>query len=439
MDKIFCLVSFGLYLFAPNHYSFLFCVLLLGVLLANAFYVFMKDCRIEILGFNTIFSLSIILVTFIYPLFIYQVLPSFSLFAISYNENVISKASAMVNIAYSMYVCGYMKILRSDIKNNLLTIRKEYQFPKLVTEQNLSLLNKIVITLFILIIVSGGLSMFQSQYGGDKSVHASVLFSLVWAIFHPLCILTVIANLYYKKIYTYTIIFVIMLIIMAVGSRTLPLCTIILVVYALCLKKNISIYKIATIGVTAFVLLSIVGRLRSGNTELSDVSSSEIGLLAYFEDFIVCTRNQYVIYDYVQTYGTTHGVSSLGYVLAVVPFAQSTAGKIFGWTDSEMRSESLTTKWGETDVGLGTHIVGDVYLAFGLSGVILLFYMLGYVVAKSRRNMLFGNHKGTIIYLVLLSGSMFMCRGSFFYSLKNIVWALIIISLLKGLIKRKSL
>lgn len=51
--------------------------------------------------------------------------------------------------------------------------------------------------------------------------------------------------------------------------------------------------------------------------------------------------------------------------------------------------------------------------------------------------MFLGNRKGTIIYLILLSGAMFMCRGSYFYSLKNIVWSLIIVSLF-GIIKKEE-
>lgn len=439
MDNFFCLLSFLLYLLAPNQYSFLYCAVLFGILLANAIYVFREDYKIEIFGFNTIFSLSIILVTYIYPLFIYQILPSFSLFSFDYNENVITKASAMVNIAYAMYVSGYMNIQQTDMKYRLINKRKTFQFPKLISEQKLSIFNKIVICLFVLIIITGGLNMFQSQYGGDKSVQASGIFGFVWVFFQTFCILIVISNLHYDKKSTYIIISLIMFILMSVGTRTLPLCVILLMMHALCLKRNISLSKIAAICVILFGLLSIVGRLRLGNANLSDVSTTEIGIWAFFEDFIVCSRNQYVIYDYVQKHGTTNGVSSMSYILSVVPFAQSIVGKIFGWSDSDMRSESLTTKWEDSDVGLGTHIVGDVYLAFGLIGVIILFYILGYIVAKSRRYMLLGYWKGTIIYLVLLAGSMFMCRGSFFYSLKNIVWSLLIISLFRGFVKRKSL
>ncbi len=439
MDKLLCILSLILYSYAPpNQYSFLYCTVLFVSLLANALYLFIKDYKIEILGYNSIFSLSIILVTYIYPLFIYQISPNFSLFGYAYNERVITKASAMVNLAYAMYVCGYMYILRRDLRNNLIQARQSFQFRKLIADHQLPLFTKIALFLFLLIIVAGGLSFFQSQYGGDKSEQAGGLFRLIWVLFQTFCILLTIINLHFDKKVTYAIICAIMLILMIVGTRTLPLCVIIVMMYAICLKKNYTIKRIAAIGVIAFVLFSIVGRLRLGNTDLSDVAASDIGVWAYFEDFIVCTRNQYVIYDYVQHNGTTHGISSLGYILAVIPFAQSIVGMLFGLTDADMRSEAMTTKWEGTDVGLGTHIVGDVYLAFGLSGVILLFYMIGYVVAKSRRYMFMGNWKGTIIYLVLLSGSMFMCRSSFFYSLKNIVWSLIIISLFSGAVKKKS-
>lgn len=432
MDKLSCLISFALYICAPTQYSFIYCVCLFVHILLNALYVYRKDKKYEIIGYNTIFSLSLILVTYVYPLFIYPIFPTFSLFSFSYNENVITKASAMVNLAYSFYVIGYMTILNKDKNTNLIACRKNFIFPTIISKSLLSLWTKVDIVLFLFIIGAGGLEMFYSQYAGDKSVHASGIFGFLWVFFQTYCILLTIINLRLNNRSTYIAIGLIMLILMAVGTRTLPLSFIILVTYSICIKKNLSLTKIAFIGISIFIALSLVGRFRLGNAGFSDISSTDIGLWAYLEDFIVCTRNQYVIYDYVQQRGTTLGVSSLGYILAIVPFAQSFVCALFGLSDADLRSESLTTKWESTETGLGTHIVGDVYLAFGMVGVVLLFYSLGYIVAKARREMFLGNWKGTIIYLVLVSGSMFMCRGSIFYCLKNIVWSLIIILLVRN-------
>lgn len=433
MDKFFCLAAIALYIFAPAQYSFVYCVILLVHIMLNASYVFKKDMRYEILGFNTIFSVSLILVTYVYPLFVYPVFPTFSLFGFPFNEKVITKASAMVNIAYSFYAVGYMTILKRDIKSNLIAIRKVFKFPALIPRKLLSAWTIADVVIFLFIIAAGGLEMFYSQYAGDKSVHASGIFGFLWVFFQTFCILLTIINLRYSSINTYIIIGFVMFILLAVGTRTLPLSCILLVVYAIGIKKNYSTKQIVLVGIFLFIALSLVGRFRGGDTDLSDISSTDIGLWAYLTDFIVCTRNQYVIYDYVQLKGTTFGVSFLGYILAVVPFAQSIFCSVFGLSDADLRSESLTTKWESTDVGLGTHIVGDVYLAFGFVGVVLLFFSLGYVVAKARREMYLGNWKGAIIYLVLVSGSMFMCRGSFFYCLKNIVWSLLIVMLVRNL------
>ena len=432
MDKLLCLISIGLFACAPLQYSFTYCLLLFTHMLISVLYVYKKDIRYEVLGFNAIFSLSLILVTYIYPLVVYPVFPNFSLFGYSYNENVITKASAMVNMAYSFYAMGYMMVLNKDARTNLLAYKKNFDFPAIIPRKLLVPWTLIDVLFFVIIIAAGGLEMFYSQYAGDKSVKAGVVFSLLWVFFQTFSILLIIVNLKYNSKFTYFAIGLIMFLLMAVGTRTLPLCIILLVAYTVSIKKDFSLFKIAIMGVVLFGLLSLVGIYRHGSADLSAFSSTDIGLWAYLEDFIVCTRNQYVIYDYVQQKGTTLGVSSLGYILAVIPFMQSFVSSLFGLSDADLRSESLTTKWESTDTGLGTHIVGDVYLAFGLIGVVFLFFALGYIVAKSRGAMFRGSWKGAIIYLVLVSGAVFMCRGSFFYSLKNIVWSLLIVLLVRN-------
>ena len=198
MDKLFCLLSIGLYAYAPMQYSFSYCLCLFVHMLLNVLYVYKKDIKYEVLGFNAIFSLSLILVTYIYPLIVYPVFPNFSLFGYSYNENVITKATAMVNIAYSFYAMGYIFVLKKDIKRHLLACRKDFKFPAFISRNLLSLWTKMDVLLFVIIIAVGGLEMFYSQYAGDKSVKAGGAFGFIWVFFQTFCILLTIINLRYN-------------------------------------------------------------------------------------------------------------------------------------------------------------------------------------------------------------------------------------------------
>ena len=438
MDKIFCLLSAVLYFCAPMHYSFEYCLVLFISVVFNAYYIFSKDRKIEIIGFNSIFSVSIILVTYIYPLFVYLVFPNYSLFGYSYNERVITKATAQVNLAYSFYALGYMMILRKDINRNIVKYKNKFEFPLLLPKTRISFLRNLIVVMFIIIIITGGLAYFRNQYTGENNTAMNGVFGLVWVLFQTLCILLACVCLNTRDKKSFYLLGGIMASLMAVGSRTLSLCIILIFFYAICLRKKYSLKRIFFFGILAFVVFSIVGRFRSGiEQNMSDITANDIGVWNYFEDFIVCSRNQYVIFDYVQRNGTTLGVSSLGNILSVIPFAQSLVCSLFGLTEADLRSEVLTTKLASAESGLGTHIVGDAYLAFGLIGVVFLFFILGNIVAKSRHYMFLKNHKGTIIYLVLLSGALFMCRGSFFYSLKNIVWSLVLIFIF-GIVKKRK-
>ena len=54
-------------------------------------------------------------------------------------------------------------------------------------------------------------------------------------------------------------------------------------------------------------------------------------------------------------------------------------------------------------IGLGTNMVGDIYIAFGLIGVIVLMYYLGVFISYSYRRAQNGNSKYLLIYTIFLN------------------------------------
>ena len=113
----------------------------------------------------------------------------------------------------------------------------------------------------------------------------------------------------------------------------------------------------------------------------------------------------YAIYDHVNNESITYGISSLSYILAPIPFLQSFVSFLFDIPAYNMRSESLTSYWvlGEGNpLGLGTHIVGDIYLSFGFIGVLFLFYFFGKIVTSSRMKSRMGSQSAFVIYYIVL-------------------------------------
>ena len=82
----------------------------------------------------------------------------------------------------------------------------------------------------------------------------------------------------------------------------------------------------------------------------------------------------------------------------------------------------------DAPLGLGTHVVGDVYLSMGILGVVALFGFLGNFITKLENGArIYKNHFLYIAYLIFLSYSIFFCRGSFWGPIRGIIWSALIL------------
>ena len=102
------LLSIVLYYFAPNHYSFHLCLLYLVFYVVFALINLIKRFDGNLFTFDVLFLLSFLLTNFIYPVFYY---PSFfryfSLFGISFPENVITNCNSVSFNTSTMFMCYY--------------------------------------------------------------------------------------------------------------------------------------------------------------------------------------------------------------------------------------------------------------------------------------------------------------------------------------------
>ena len=81
----------------------------------------------------------------------------------------------------------------------------------------------------------------------------------------------------------------------------------------------------------------------------------------------------------------------------------------------------------DSGTGFGTNIVGDAYLAFGLIGVIVFFYLLGFIVVYLRKRFFLNELWGSIIYIQLVGGSLYMVRSSVIGGIRGYIWGIIIV------------
>lgn len=422
-----------LFIAAPSCYSYEFCLLIFIVFLYTAILNYIKSKKYEIIGFNLLFTLSFAGVTFAFPLIVYPIDPNYSLMAFGYDHNVITKCTAICGIAYSSYVIGYQKLFHTGRPKRIEHTLKFGDY-----EANVVFC--ITLFLFVLSIVWGGLDGIESRYNGSQSL-SNPNIKYVFVALMPMMQLMSVSLFFCNKkkniIKILLLICVMCVSLFAVGSRAIPLVMLTVVLYWFVKRFNLSLLSTLSIVTIGVILLSIIGNLRSTQVSIEGIrtysNQATIGWVENISDLFINSRNLYAAYSEIDTFWDYKPTILLGTILAVIPFLQSIVKTIFNIPYYLMSSPDYFT-WAVFGVGsklgLGTHIVGEVYLASGLIGVIFMFYILGKIVGFSMKRMADGEIKWSIVYLMLLSSSVFMCRGSIFEAFRPAVLGIITIYLI---------
>lgn len=441
LSIILLIVSLLSYFFAPKTYSFDYCFWLHNLFIVSATMVFILDVRNEKVGFNLLFSISFFFTNFVYPVYIYPVDPYYSLFSFPFNEKVITKCTALAQVAYSMYTCGYLW------RNKTENTSKRLNFDMAIGAKQMSTITLLIIIYFLVFLSFGGLDYFEDRYvRGEMSSNMKVQYLM---LFFPSIIIFFASTIFLSKnrkhiVQTYIILSIIALILLSSGTRTFPLIIFSTISIIYCLRNKVSISLVIPGIIFGILLMSFIGNIRHDGILSSNMivkESSELGALDYFEDLFINNRNLYVFYDFVEKYSCTYGLTMVSSLLAPIPFAQTLFLIITGIPHYFLSSASLSTflELGDPpSFGLGTNIVGDVYLAFGFIGILILFFALGRFVIYARKRMLNGSYAYLIVYLSLASDAIFMCRASFLDALKIILWTLLFAWILKRTNTKKS-
>ena len=421
-------ITLVLYFSAPLSYSWSYCAVCAGAYIANAAMGLIPSFKNEPLSFGLFFSVTIFICSFVFPLVIYPLDAYYSLYQFGYNPNVITKCTALTCLAHSLYWLGVANAKGRHYKHFLINELK-------VDDRMIGCFSKYVILLFVGFIALGGLSYYTDRYL-EGNMSSNIAFTYLNVLFSTLAVILACMLFYADKTSTYLrtciILGIISLVILSTGSRTLPMYLILPMAYVYQKRYNVGIIRLAVLCFTMLFVFVAIGRLRHEVITVEAISSysgnvSEFGYWDNMIDFIVCNRNLYDVYSAVENDGILWGKNFLGSLLSVIPFAQGFVSSLLNIPTYQLNSAYFCTYrvFGEgAPLGLGTHVVGDVYLAFGLIGVIVLFYTLGYFITKLRNGIIVtGSHFMYIAYLYMLSYSVFFCRGSFFGAFKGIIWS----------------
>ena len=424
---ILAIASLVLYWQAPSTYNQGFCLICMILFLAESLILLIPDFKKkEYFTFNLFFLFCMFWVSFAYPVFIHETAAAWlGVVSEHINWDVLSKATALSLVFVSLYALGYKKTKRAISYNNI-----SYGGNALATSKSWLMI------LFFLLMISA--VVFLSRVGWDNA--GVETFQFLYDFFYVFIILSVLLSAknnpsqngslksFIKNNKLVLIITgVFLLFYLVVGDRG-PIIRVVLILFLLYYRYNpkVRFRRIFIAGFLGIVLMFFVRQTREYsdtslvNNGLSAVSNSNVfdfgesGAVYMFADLFGIERELCAGYDYVSKYGITHAEKILLIPTYAIPFLPTVVLAPFGLkTDDYATGYILNDYLSAYNPKFGTHIVIDLYMCFGLLGVIIFAFLLGRVVSALYRRQ-GDNLYWTAAYIILFSLAIYLPRDSMF-------------------------
>lgn len=439
-----CFVSLLFVFAAPSTYSYEFCMMLHWIFVVTFIYGLYIHRREGYVNYWFTFSIGYYFVNFVYPVYYYPTNPDFSLFKYHFDHNLISYCTAVALCAYTFLLLGLMPrhhIKKNINKQNHKLINNNVQIK--VHEYLIKSLFIIFILVFALFITTNGLNYFTHQFSGETNeadIESGYIFSVLQAVTYPLWILVLLYPIKNKGIFRIPFISLssFIIIILLTGSRTLPIALIIIAaaVYNDRIKK-FRLTIILTGIVVGAVVMTLAGTLRGSGELISsqalansqNILNEQENYFDFAQGLIINNRSLYSLIGFADSNTYTYGLTLIGATFNVIPFMVTLLSQITGIHTDFFGSATFNTFLSSghfRHYGLGTNAVSDIYLAFGIIGVIIIFYFFGRIICwlreNDRRNIFY-----CIAYYVVLSGAIYTCRSTIFGNLKPVLWSVFIV------------
>ena len=444
INIIFCIISSILVAIAPDIYSHNFCVTItLLFITQNLLYFLFKKER-NLVCFEFFFMISFFFTNFVYPVFYYPNDPYISVFIRGFNQNIITKSTAIAYFAYTFF-------LLTVTQTKSIPKEKSQKKPFVISSLSLNLIFTFTLITFGLYVITGGLSAMREVYSGNGNINDVGIYSYFNNFFTIFCYLLAMfifrSNSKFKVIlYGITIIILIFLL-LTTGTRgiILGIGLILITSFNDNVKKIPGIWVLLGVFVGTLVLTFVVF---ARSTDFTEGNWLESGIAKFhinsvfdlFMDLIINNRNLYVLIDYTDTHQLSYFSGMMSDITAPIP-------KLFGYIaensniDPELLlSGNLPTYLelgANSAYGLGTNMVGEAYYTFGLGGVVFFFSFLGFIIRKSRSAMNY-NIYAYLIYFLFVSHAVFYPRAPILFNPRIIIWSLAILFLIINFTKKEK-
>lgn len=432
---------------APNEYSLVFCFISFGMYMAFSINYLIMTGDKNYFTFDTFFLIAMLFTNFIYPVFYYPTpFRYFSLFNVPFNEDVITKATALSLCGMMAYFCGATSVRKRLRKNRVEKIKINFSRLKLKHQNRFVI--RICYFLFILFLSMVGTSFLTGQYQGTSnweglSLQLYILFMTFLTISIIIEVL-IFKDSNYKGFFSFLADFnksILLLIasfcglFLIIGDRGGPIAIILVFLSAYSfLIRPIKLQAFFVIILIGFISMTIIGKGRvAETTDLSYMERVSENLeinsgLDYASGLIINNRSLFVLYDYAYSNENFFGLNYFSSAISIVPSLERLLKQISDYDATFTSTSNFVTYLAFGDnppYGLGTNLIGGIYLSFGFFGVIIIMYFLGRFVGNVARKSKY-SFIHLLIFLVLVSYSLSLSRADILLPLRMIVWSLVI-------------
>ena len=443
VNIFFCLLAGLLVYAAPNTYDYGFCVLVLVLFLLNVIYYFVSKQTVSgnVANFDFFFIFSYGMTNFIYPVFYKPNNPNYTVFELPFNDNVISKSTAIAYLGFTFFVlgiCNYRKLKIKKAKTNNKPLFK-------INSLFIKSIFLVAILSFIGYVATGGLTVIQKVYSsgdGGKLTEVGVYsyFNNVFVICaNLLAIFVFLIKDKMTKIMAFAFIIICGVIMLTTGSRTLilGLGLILIVSYGTFVRRITMPVMMLFILIGSFFMTIIqVARTHEFSTK-SWISSASENIeiespFDIFNDLIINNRNLYVLVDFADEHQNVFFLSAISDLTSPLP-------GLFRYVSDSMNVPKELISGGDlptflelgpnSDWGLGTNLVGETYVGYSYFGVCIILFLWGFAVRKSY-DASENNIYAFVIYFLLVSHAIFFPRAFYLYQPRTVVWSLLLVFIL---------
>lgn len=432
LNIAFAIAATVLYIKAPWTYSYDYCVALMVCFIVQNVLFFATNKRKHWLGFEFFFALSFFLVNFVYPvLYAPTERIYWSFFSFSFNDNFVTRATALAYFGYAWYMLGATRILQLK--------REEPDEPTFTISMRQYLwFFGITMVAWVLFVATGGLAALQSVYAEGSNLRDVGIYSYFNNIFTIGCyfLAIFIFRLPKQKWWFYLAVIVsFMLILLSTGSRQLAVgLALILVVGFSMYVYHLKWWHVLGLVAGGSIVLFLVMTLRkegldpaAWQAKLAHTKLEEFWDI--YEDLIVNDVNLFRLFGWAQENDLTWFTGMSLDLSSPVP---GLAGYIIEHSDlpSQMLHggdlPSYLILGPDATWGTGTNMIGEAYRSFGAVGTAIAMFLIGLWVKESYYRAK-NNVYWYLMYFLLVGHALIYPRAPLLFDPRLVTWSLLLL------------